>query len=306
MRQNTPEQIRKEVQNLIANFEAELKEKDLRKKVLDLVPVFRRLRDLGKSLISREEASAARDRILFYFMKYPLTIIRGDELLVISGIQEWPRRVRELRVQFGWMIISGVTAEQMKEQDDFHMEGSKTIKMRPDEYILISTEQDRDAAHRWNIANDIRRKKLSVRDKILQFLQANVGKPVSGEELRYVADKKTEWARRIRELRTEFGWPIATRNTGRPDLPVGVYILQANRQSHEHDRNIPDPIRSKVLRRDGYKCANCGWSHAEWNPSDPRFLELHHVRPHAKGGENVEENLITLCTVCHDDLHRQS
>lgn len=306
MKQKTSEDIRREVQNLLANFEAELKNDNLRKKVLALVPVFRRLRDLGKSLISKEQASAARDRILFYFLKYPFAVIRGDELLVVSGIQEWPRRVRELRVQFGWMIICGTTAKEMREEDEFQIGEAELIKMKPEDYILISTNQDRDAAHRWNIANDIRRQKLSVRDKILKFFQANVGKPVSGEELRYVANQKTEWARRVRELRTEFGWPIATRNTGRPDLPVGVYVLQANRQSHEHDRSIPDLIRSNVLRRDGYKCTQCGWSHAEWNPSDPRFLELHHIRFHVKGGKNVEGNLVTLCTVCHDDLHRKS
>jgi len=305
MRKSTPEQIRQEIQKLIVNFEDELKNKDLRKKVLALVPVFHRLRDLGKSLISREEANAARDRIIYYFLKYPFTIIHGDELLVVSGIQEWARRVRELRVQFGWMIISGITAKQMKEEG-LCLEEADMIKMRPDDYILINTPQDRDAAHRWNIANTIRRKKLSVRDKILQFFLANVSTPVSGEELRYVANQKTEWARRIRELRTEFGWPIATRNTGRPDLPVGMYVLQANRQGYEHDRKIPDSLRSKILRRDGYKCAKCGWSHSEWNASDPRFLELHHIKFHAKGGWNVEENLLTLCTVCHDDLHRQN
>ncbi len=60
----------------------------------------------------------------------------------------------------------------------------------------------------------------------------------------------------------------------------------------------------EVLRRDGYKCTKCNWSHEEWNRSDPRHLELHHVKPHVKGGENTEANLTTLCTVCHDDVHR--
>ena len=109
----------------------------------------------------------------------------------------------------------------------------------------------------------------------------------------------------MRELRTEFGWPVATKSTGRPDLGVGVYVLQADRQSPEHDRHIPDDVRREVLRRDGYRCRECDWSHDEWNPSDPRHLELHHVMPHVRGGENVKENLNTLCTVCHDKLHRE-
>lgn len=39
--------------------------------------------------------------------------------------------------------------------------------------------------------------------------------------------------------------------------------------------------------------------------SDPRHLKLHHVNPHVKGGANVVENLVVLCTVCHDVVHRR-
>ena len=102
------------------------------------------------------------------------------------------------------------------------------------------------------------------------------------------------------------GWPIATLQTGRPDLPVGHYVLQADRQSPEHDRHIPDNVRREAMRRDGYRCRECDWSHAEWNPSDPRHLELHHVEHHAMGGRNTEENLVTLCNVCHDVVHRRA
>ncbi len=86
---------------------------------------------------------------------------------------------------------------------------------------LMTTEQDREAALRWNEANVLRRSKLSTKDKILSYLRKNVGRPVTGEELRYLANDSKEWARRTRELRTEEGWPIATRNSGRPELEVG-------------------------------------------------------------------------------------
>lgn len=176
--------------------------------------------------------------------------------------------------------------------------------MEPSDYIMLSTKQDRDAAHRWHLANEIRRENSSVRDKILKYLRANVGQRITGEELKYVAKERSEWARRVRELRTEFGWPVVTRNTGRPDLEVGVYVLEAERQSPEHDRHIQDHVKREVLRRDKYKCILCGWSHGEWNRSDPRHLELHHKKHHAKGGENTESNLVVVCTVCHDKIHR--
>jgi hypothetical protein len=241
------------------------------------------------------------DRILFYLRKYPHTAIPGDEFMVISGIQEWARRIRQLRVEFGWRIITGVTAKEMSEEEDL---GDAIItRMKVDDYMLIDEVQDRDAAHRWNVANTIRRKKLSVVNKILEFLRSNIGNPITGEELRYVAGNKTEWARRVRELRTEHGWPVITRSTGNPSLSVGVYVLEADRQSPEHDRQIPDSVRRAVLSRDDYHCRQCGWSHAEWNRADPRNLELHHVTPHVMKGENTEDNLITLCTVCHDAIH---
>jgi hypothetical protein len=293
--------LQRRVTSLLQELDLHNPNEDLRQKVQSLIPVFHHLRKLGCSLLPDDAGTAALDRILFYLRKYPHTAIPGDEFLVISGIQEWARRIRQLRVEFGWRIITGVTAKEMNEEEDL---GDATVAgMRVDEYMLIDEVQDRDAAHRWNVANGIRRKKISVIDKILEFFQANIGKPITGEELRYVAGNKTEWARRVRELRTEHGWPVVTRSTGNPSLAIGVYVLEADRQSPEHDRKIPDPVRRAVLRRDDYHCTRCGWSHGEWNRSDPRNLELHHVKPHVMKGENTEDNLITLCTVCHDALH---
>ena len=57
-------------------------------------------------------------------------------------------------------------------------------------------------------------------------------------------------------------------------------FLEADRQSPEHDRTIPDSVRRGVLRREDYKRTSCRWRYEEWNPSDPRHLELHHVKPH--------------------------
>ena len=303
--QSNPEALRVRLIKLLTNFENNLKKGDLRKQVRELIPAFHLLRDLGSSLVPHD-LNAARDRILFYLKKYPKTVIQGEELMVVSGIGEWARRVRELRVQLGWPIVTGVTISEMAKEEEIKGKRSGFPKMAPDEYMLLEKKQDREAAHRWNLANEIRKKKkLSVRDKILGFLRANVGNVVTGEELRYVAGDKTEWARRARELRTEYGWPVMTKQSGMSDLPVGTYMLEMDRQSHVHDRKIPDDVRLKVLRRDKYTCqmTGCGWSIYEYNRADPRILELHHKHHHVKGGSNKAENLITLCNRCHDDLH---
>lgn len=307
--QGVSEELRQSLVELLTNFAQELEREDLRSKVVALVPAFHSLRDLGSSLISENEAASARERIISYLKQYPYIIIDGDELMVVSGISEWARRVRELRVQFGWWIYSGVTFKQMAQnQEDaaaFKDMGIDFSKIKPDQYVLMSTEQDRDSAHRWNVLNEIRRKKISVKEKIIEYLRLNVGTQVTGEELSYLAGDTKEWARRIRELRTENGWPIVTKATGRRDLPVGVYLLEEDRQAYEHDRIIPDLVRVEVLERDDFCCVKCGWNRTMQSQSDPRkILELHHKKPHKDGGENSVENLITLCNVCHDDLHR--
>ena len=308
---DTPEALQQHLIDLLRIFSNELQSEDLRAKVVALIPAFHALRDLGSSLIPKTEAPSARDRIIAYLKQYPFTVIDGDELMVVSGINEWARRVRELRVQFGWWIYSGVTFRQMAQNpadaQTFLDMGIDPAKIKPDQYVLMNTAQDKEAAHRWNVLNDIRKSKLSVKDKIIKYFRTEVGNPVTGEELSYLAGNTKEWARRVRELRTEEGWPIATKNTGREDLPVGVYVLEKDRQTYEHDRRIPDPIRVDVLKRDGFKCVRCGWDHSHPRVSaDPRhMLELHHVRHHKDGGQNTVDNLITLCNVCHDDKHRE-
>ncbi len=301
-RQSVPERIREELVELLTDFESKLKIGNLREQVQALVPGYRLLNDLGSSLVP-EDIPSARERIIYYLKRYPRTIIDGEELMVVAGISEWARRVRELRVEFGWSIITGVSAVEMAKEEGFQIEGIDVRHMAPDNYMLLETEPDRDAAHRWHFANDIKKEKKSVKDKILMYLRENVGRPVTGEELRYVASGKTEWARRVRELRTEEGWPVVTKQTGMPDLPVGTYVLELNRQAPVHDRKITDAVRGRVLRRDKFSCQECGWNIKEYNRADPRILELHHKKHHAHGGENTEENLITLCNICHDDLH---
>lgn len=222
--------------------------------------------------------------------------------MVVSGIGEWARRVRELRVELGWPILTGVSLNEMAAEEQESV--GDLACMAPDEYVLVSSEPDREAAYRWNVARQIRAGKGSVRDRILEFLRLNVGKAVTGEELRYVAKDKTEWARRMRELRTEFGWPVVTRQHGF-NLKVGEYLLEADRQNHIHDRIIPDDVRRAVLVRDDFRCRNaeCGWAKRESLPEDFRILELHHIKMHVDGGTNTQNNLVTLCNYCHDAIH---
>lgn len=301
-----PETYRRNLVTLLNNFETHLKSSELRTQVRTLIPAVGMLRNLGASLMQSTDGNSARSRILAYMKKYAGIVLSGDELMVVAGISEYARRVRELRVEYGWQILSGMTLKNMEQEEIASLLGNKTSQLKPDQYILVSAKQDLEAAHRWHIAHDIRKKKdCGVRDKILEYFREFIGKEISGEELRYVAGDKTEWARRVRELRTEFGWPILTRATGRPDLSVGIYVMEEDRQAPEHDRNIPESVYRSVLVRDKYTCQDCLWTHEMWNRSDPRHLEVHHIKSHADGGSNTADNLVTLCTVCHDMRHKK-
>ena len=54
--------------------------------------------------------------------------------------------------------------------------------------------------------------------------------------------------------------------------------------------------RRKILRRDGYCCAVPGCPNTLW-------LEVHHIIFYADGGLTRPDNLITLCTRCHKNVH---
>jgi hypothetical protein len=287
---------------LLVDFNSHLEHGDIRDKVIELLPAYKLMTTIGVSLIPDGIKIAARERILRYMLRYPGIVIQGKELLLVSGISEWARRVRELRVQFGWAIINGLTVKAMIDAAELELADIDTTKLTKNNYVLISSWQDKESAYRWNMANEIRKKKVGMQEKLLLYFQENVGKRITGDELQYVAEG-SEWARRVRELRTEEGWPISTKMNGRPDLPSGVYMLEENRQIPKHDRKIKDSIRREVLSRDNFRCTKCGWNYDMQNKADTRILEIHHQKRHVDGGTSDAANLVTLCNVCHDLVH---
>lgn len=67
-------------------------------------------------------------------------------------------------------------------------------------------------------------------------------------------------------------------------------------KGHKTARTINWRIRFIVMKRDNFKCKNCGRSPA----TDSKvILHVDHVKAWSKGGETVLENLQTLCSVCN-------
>jgi 5-methylcytosine-specific restriction endonuclease McrA len=299
--------IQKDLTDLLNNFSDLVSSNatDVRGRVLTLIPAFHLLRKLGRNILPEGDSVSARERILIYLQRYPEKIIDSEELLVISGITDYQRRIRELRSEMGWPVLSGKTIKLMLKEGEWDNDAADVSAIKPDQYFFLKSGQDKEAAYRWNLSNEIRKKTVSVKDKLLEYFRKNVGRQITGEELSYLAKDAKEWARRVRELRTEEGWPIKTKNTGRPELPVGIYVFEEDKQAEQHDRKIDDLTRVAVLERDHYSCRKCGWALSMRRPEDPRqFLELHHLDYHAHKGSNAEDNLITICNVDHDYIHK--
>jgi biotin operon repressor len=212
--------------------------------------------------------------------------VGGQELAAISGIQEWARRVRELRVQDGYDI----------EED-------------AGRYRLVSKEADAEAAQKWRTANEIRRRPGGARDRILEYLVAEVGHVVTRDQLDYVAKIK-EGSRRVRELRDEFGWPIES-HIDVSFLQPGQYRLVSADPDDRRDKRqrlYPEGLRARVFERDNFTCQQCNRDreHAAASGDSRFYLEVHHRSAVADQLDGLPPdqlndpiNLVTYCHNCH-------
>lgn len=213
--------------------------------------------------------------------------VHREELAVVAGIDDWARRLRELRVEHGYDIE--------------HVENGW--------YVLHSRDPDTEKAAEWKTANRIRRKKLSVADKVKEIFSAYPGRVIRRDLLDYVAASKKEATRRARELRDEHGWPIIS-HIDDPDLAISEYMLLSADPSDRADpnqRQFPLATREAVFQRDGYRCQGCRRTRQEaLAAGDTRFiLEVDHAVGVAETSSMTDaekadpSNLQTLCHGCH-------
>ena len=56
-------------------------------------------------------------------------------------------------------------------------------------------------------------------------------------------------------------------------------------------------LHRQVLERDGWRCQGCG---------SMQNLQVHHLTFRSQSGGDMEQNLITLCAECHEQVHREA
>lgn len=145
-------------------------------------------------------------------------------------------------------------------------------------------------------------RKAGSKERIREFLLANIGCVVTSVQLRDAAGVSvSEWARRVRELRDEEGWPILTHHDS-SDLKPGQYILSGEpSRKVKFSRGISARLRAEVLDRNGFTCQMCGLSPGDLDPSTGRKVRLHmgHIKDKSLGGKDELSNLRALCSTCN-------
>jgi 5-methylcytosine-specific restriction endonuclease McrA len=147
-------------------------------------------------------------------------------------------------------------------------------------------------------------RKSGSKERIRQFFLANIGRAITSIEIRDAAGAQvSEWARRVRELREDEGWPILTHNDN-AGLKPGQYLLTEAPSPGPRvvfARSISGRLRAAVLDRNGFTCQMCGLTPGEIDPATGRKVRLHigHIVDKSIGGKDELSNLRALCSSCN-------
>lgn len=214
---------------------------------------------------------SGRDVILELLKAASPDEVSADFLRHASGIQEFARRIRELRVELGYDV-----------------EATKSG------YRLLSIDPDSAVAEKWALMNEIRRRRTSAIQRIEALFRTRLGEIVTTRDIEYVS-RISSGPRRVREMRTEHGLRIESHKDN-PNLRPGEYVLLDPEPIPAWERAVEAGQRERILERDGHVCVRCG---REPDRQNRIWLEVDHIISLADGGGNDDDNLRTLCNECH-------
>lgn len=205
----------------------------------------------------QNRGQGAQSRILGYLVAHIGEWVSGEELSAVSGIQEWARRVRELRVEDGY-----------------------DIEESNGRYRLRSRDQDTVRRLRWRTVTKVKEGEGAPERKVATLLESLQGIPVLVDELDRVAGSK-DGARLARRLRAEQHWPIET-DADNSSIAAGQHRLVTASPYHRlpgGQELFSEDIRRSLYRRDGYRCWTCGVvaDTTETESANPFFLIVRHL-----------------------------
>ena len=83
------------------------------------------------------------------------------------------------------------------------------------------------------------------------------------------------------------------------DVQIDIAALNnpdLNGKEYQESNRLHPNLRLACLIRDNFKCKIC--------ENKNKRLEAHHIVSHNDGGKDTIKNLVTLCDICHDKLHK--
>ena len=199
--------------------------------VCELVQIHHHLRDLGASIgaaLAPEDAGSGRARIIAYLRAQVGRIVHTDELMIVAAIGDYPRRIRELRADHGWPIISGMAVRDLRLLDPRERASrSAPGSMSPDEYMLLEDRRDEGAPKRWETAGDLRGTGTAPTPLVRVYFEMFPGARITAEELRYLVGNKSVWTTSTLEL-VAHGFPVAGADLKGAGLPAGIFVLSGS------------------------------------------------------------------------------
>jgi biotin operon repressor/uncharacterized coiled-coil protein SlyX len=214
-------------------------------------------RAYGGQRVRNPRGHGARTNILDYLLDHLGEWVYGEELAAVSGIGEWARRVRELRVESGY-----------------------EIEENQGRYRLTSRDPNEARRDRWIAVTELRDAGGTAEQRVRLLLERLATQPVGVDELDRVARSK-QGARIARDLRHNEAWPIEC-DADSPTLRSGEYRLASalgvfrlpGGQSLFHE-----DLRRQVFKRDGHRCWTCGGSEqdVQHDSGNPFYLLIRHL-----------------------------
>ena len=220
------------------------------------------------------------------------TITGGSERH--GGPDLGPTRARQAWAQMG---IDGIGIADSAPSKDFNGMPRLTLRMVariqafPDEWIFVGTKTRQHRPDRqctpatgcssgWSVHGPNHRCDIMAaipdgvgtggRRKILDFLLQHVGEPVTTKSISEASGRQGQYGRRLRELRNEFGYDIASHKDDN-NIPTDSYILRSPQPGkYTFKRTVSARTRIEVLTRNGLHLPSV-WRGGGRDPSRHRY-----------------------------------
>jgi len=266
----------------------------------DLVEVSKRL---GKSCITQREYNSngvySSDTIRKRFGSWNIALEKAG-LAVNSGWfnisdNDYIDDLKQVAQQLGKRAVS------LSEYDDFGKYSSAALRRRFGSWFSALAAAGLDRTHNYGITNEQYFLNLEKVWRTLgrQPVVRDMRKPLSSYSVNAYACRFGTWRKALEKFVDYVNREpdVSSSDNSKPNNEVGTDSNLPNKQEvSKRSRSVSWRLRFLVMRRDGFKCCNCGRSPAI---ESGIILHIDHNKAWSKGGPTTYDNLQTLCSVCN-------